>query len=422
VQFDSSHHTIGADAPLQITVLPNGLNILSETVASVSSLALGVWINVGSRDETQERNGISHFIEHAVFKGTSRRKTHQIAQYLEVIGGYVNAFTTKDATCFYARVREQYLARAVDLLADITLHPAFLPKEIEKEKQVILEEMHAIDDDPEERIHDLFDKNLFGMHPLGLPILGAEEAINAFTEDTLHRFIADEYTAQNVVIAASGAVLHEQLVRLCERAFDGIGTGNRRLRARPRPHKPRHESFEKSVQQPHLVFGRMTPGLKNRDKYALTLLNTILGDGMSSRLFQTIREKYGYAYNIFSSLSLFEDSGIFSIYLASQNGKTERCREIIRNESEALRRKPVSPRELNRAREQVIGGLLLGLESMSSRMNRIGKDFLTFHDVIPLETMIAELYAVTPDDILRVAQYACDEANYFSTEVVPAKE
>jgi predicted Zn-dependent peptidase len=213
---------------------------------------------------------------------------------------------------------------------------------------------------------------------------------------------------------------HERLVDLCENAFRDVRPGAARTRVRPRERKPRSETMKKAVQQSHLVVGCMTPGLKSGDKYALTLLNTILGEGMSSRLFQRIREKHGYAYNIYSSLSLFEDCGVFSIYLAAQNGKTERCREIIQSEMDILRKKPVSTRELNRAREQVVGGIFLGLESMSSRMNRLGKDVLSFGEVLPLETMTTALYAVTPDDILRVAQYVCDDSKYFSTTLLPA--
>ena len=405
-----------------MTSLPNGLSILSESVPFVSSLALGVWINVGSRDELPAQNGISHFVEHAIFKGTANRKTHQIAQYLEAVGGYVNAFTTKDSTCCYARVRSQHLARAVELLSDITLHPAFFPKEIEKEKQVIFEEMHSVEDDPEELIHDAFEKNLFGTHPLGQSVLGSEEAVASFTDETLRAFIGREYSARNMVITAAGAVQHEQLVNLCERAFEDVAAGPQRRRVRPRERKPRSETSMKSVQQSHLVVGLATPGLRSADKYALSLLNTILGDGMSSRLFQRIREKYGFAYNIYSSLSLLEDCGVFSIYLAAQDGKTDRCRDIIREELDTLRQNPVPVRELNRAREQVIGGMLLGLESMSSRMNRLGKDALTFGEILSLDEMTAALYAVKREDILRVAQYACDDSKFFSTMLLPEEK
>jgi predicted Zn-dependent peptidase len=395
------------------------LRIVSESVPFVRSLALGVWINVGSRDETPPLNGMSHFIEHAVFKGTSSRKTHHIAQYLESVGGYINAFTTKDSTCYYARVLSQHLERAVTILSDIVQHPSFLIKEIEKEKLVILEEMSSTEDDPEDLIHDYFEKNVFGAHPLGQPILGKEKNILSFDQALLNSFVKDEYTASHLLVAASGGVDHEALVRSCERAFSGLEPGKPRKRSVPRQRKPRNECFTKPTQQTHFVIGKQVPGSNSEERYPLSLLNTILGDGMSSRLFQNIREKYGYAYNIYSFLSLFEDVGAFGIYVAAKNGSTETCRQLLHEELENLRTKAVSRRELHRAMEQVIGGMLLGLESMSARMNRIGKELLVFENVISVDEMISHLRACSPEDILRTAQYACDDAAYFSTTIDP---
>ena len=401
------------------STLSNGVVVVSETISSVRSLALGFWINVGSRDEAADENGISHFIEHAVFKGTRHRKTHQIAQYIESVGGYINAFTGKDATCYYVRVRDHHLARAVNLLADIIQFPRFETREIEKEKQVIIEEMRSIEDDAEDIINDYFEKNLFGAHPLGQPVIGREETIRQLRRTTLCDFVKTQYTASQIVVAASGNVDHEVLVQLCEKALRNLPAGEARRRRKPRIRPAHHETLQQNVQQTHLILGRTVPGIKHQDSYALSLLNTMLGEGMSSRLFQRIRERHGYAYNVYSYLSVYEDIGVFGIYIGADNGNAERSRNIILRELDDLRRNPVSKRELNRAREQLVGSMLLGLESMSTRMTRVGKDELNFGRNLPVEDVIDALTAVTPESFLEVATYACDESTYFSTTILP---
>jgi predicted Zn-dependent peptidase len=412
----------GADhgAEYRKSVLENGVVIVSERIASVRSVAVGFWIDVGSRDEDPALNGISHFIEHTVFKGTRHRRTHQIAQYIEAVGGYVNAFTGKDATCYYVRVRDQHLERAINLLADIVQYPLFEDREIAKEKQVIIEEMHSIEDDAEDIINDYFEKTLFGNHPLGQPVIGCESTVSALTGASLHDFVRTHYTAGNLVVAASGNVDHHALVRLCERTLRQLPAGSARKRTKPRPRAVRHQTLERQVQQTHLVMGRMVSGLRHPDSYALSLLNALLGDGMSSRLFQRIRERHGYAYTVYSFLTLYEDTGIFGVYIGAENGNVERSKDIMLRELDDLRRNPVSRRELNRAREQVIGGMLLGLESMSTRMTRIGKDELVFGRELSVDSVIRNLMAVTPESLCALAASACDEGAFFSTTIVPA--
>jgi predicted Zn-dependent peptidase len=404
---------------LRRTVLPSGVRVVSERVPSARSLAIGFWIDTGSRDETPEQNGICHLIEHAVFKGTRRRKTHHIAQYIEGVGGYLNAFTGKDATCYYARVRDNHLARAVTLLADLVRHPAFPEREVLKEQEVILEEMRSIEDDPEDVINDHLERQLFGAHPLGQPVIGTPRTVSGLSADDLHRFVRERYTATNLVVAASGHVEHDHLVRLCERALDGIPAGTPQRRRRPHPRKPSALTLERPVQQTHLVLGSVVAGLRSDGSYALAVLNAVAGDGMSSRLFQRIRERHAYAYNVYSFLAQYEDAGVFGVYAGAEDGKMRKCIAVIEEELDQLCAKAVSARELSRAREQVIGTLLLGLESMSTRMTRLGKDELLFGRQIPLDDIIADISAVTAEDVRAAAARACASGALSRTLIVP---
>lgn len=401
------------------TRLPSGVRVVTEFVPYMRSLAIGFWIDTGSRDEPASLSGISHFIEHMVFKGTLRRKTHHIAQYLESVGGYVNAFTTKDCTCYYARVLSQHVKRAVDLLSDIVLHPQFPAREIEKEKQVIREEMRSIEEDPEDCINDYFEHAVFGKHSLGRTIIGTEHTVESLTREALLDYIARQYTASNLVIAAAGDVSHDLLVELCEKALSELPEGKRQKRLRPKERGPVSETFYKPVQQSHHIAGRIVPGLDSEDHYALSLLNTILGEGMSSRLFQRIRERYGYAYSIYSYLNLYEDAGTFGVYAASETRTMQRCLRHIEEELEELASTPVSKRELNRAREQVIGGFLLGLESMSSRMTRIGKDELIFGRPISIDEEIERFEGVTVEECHALASSLFDHRQWTAVTIAP---
>ncbi|MCB2205611.1 insulinase family protein [bacterium] len=389
----------GSGTAYRCTTLASGLRIVTEQVPSVHSLALGVWINTGSRDETGAENGISHFIEHSVFKGTQRRRTHHIAQYLEAVGGYINAFTTKDTTCYYARVLRPHLARAVHLLADIVLHPVFPDVEIAKEKQVIIEELRGAEDDPEDLVHEQFEALLYGQHPLAQTILGQEANIASYTRAQLQEFVNRHYTAENMVVAAAGAVDHDRLVAICEQEFSSVPHGTVAVRPRPRRHAARTDARPRPIQQTHLVLGAMAEGYHGKTRHALAVLNALLGEGMSSRLFQRLRERYGYAYNIYSFLSMYHDVSTFGVYAGLESGQTERARGHILKELMALAERQVSVRELNRAKEQVIGGMLMGLESMTNRMSRLGKDALVYQRDITVEELLAGVHEVNPESL-----------------------
>ncbi|MDX9759490.1 MAG: pitrilysin family protein [Bacteroidota bacterium] len=392
-------------APVRrVSVLPSGLRLVTEHVPSAQSLALGVWIDTGSRDELPEENGISHFIEHCVFKGTARRRTHHIAQYLESVGGYLNAFTTKDHTCYYARVLAPHAGRAAHLLADIVLHATFPAREVEKEKQVIIEEIRGAEDDPEDLLHEQFEEQLFGRHPLGQPIAGREATVHSLTPALLHDFVRRHYTASTMVIAAAGAVEHDVLAEMCAREFAAVPSGASPPRRGPRRLRPRHAVVHRPIQQAHFVLGTLTPGYHDPRRHALGVLNAVLGEGMSSRLFQRIRERHGYAYNIYSFLSMFNDSSTFGVYAAVEPGRIDQARAVLFRELEVLAREDVPVRELNRAKEQIIGTLVLGLESMSNRMSRLGRDELVYGRDIPVGEIIGAVRDVSPEDVRLMAR------------------
>jgi predicted Zn-dependent peptidase len=384
-------------------ILSSGLRIVTEKIPSAHSVAVGVWIDTGSRDERPEENGISHFIEHCVFKGTKRRRTHHIAQYLESVGGYLNAFTSKDNTCFYARVLRPHLARAVHLLADIVLHSTFPEREVEKEKQVVLEEMRGTEDDPEELLHEQFELQVFGRHPLGQPIIGQEAQVRAFTSERLHRFTRQHYVGENMVIAAAGAVDHDHLIALCEQEFAPLYRGDVSRRQRPRQRVSRHLVVHRPFQQAHIVIGCLAEGHRGRRRHQLAVLNAVLGEGMGSRLFQRIRERHGYAYNIYSFLSMFSDVSLFGVYAAVEPSRVLRATEVLYRELDILAQTSVSVRELNRAKQQLVGSLMLGLESMTNRMTRIGRDELLYGADIPVEELIKHIQSVTPEELRMLA-------------------
>ena len=393
------HRSLRSGAEPRKSVLSNGLRLVTEHVPGIHSLSIGVWIDAGSRDEDAAINGISHFIEHMVFKGTKRRRTHHIAQYLETVGGYLNAYTTKDGTCYYARVLQPHLGRSVDLLADLVINATLPEREIEKEKQVIIEEMRGADDDPEDQIHDRFEELLYGKHPLGQPVIGREATVRALNRDVLQEFIQKHYIAENTVVTAAGAIDHDELLAMCEREFALLPRGTAVRRRKPARVKSGEDSCARAVQQSHIVIGNVADGYARDTRMALQVFSALLGEGMSSRLFQRIRERHGYAYNVYSFVNSYVDVSTLGVYLGVEQGREQRSRELVLREIEDLATTPVSLRELNRAREQVIGGMLLGLESMSSRMTRLGRDELGLGKDVSLETLLHGIRQLTASDI-----------------------
>ncbi len=382
------------------SVLPNGLRVLSESMPQVMSASIGIWVENGSRYEVPSENGVSHFIEHLLFKGTKKRSAAQIAEEVDAVGGILNAFTGKESTCYYAKILGQDLEMATDLLADIFLDSVFDAGEIDRERQVVLQEISQAEDTPDDFIHDLFTLNFWRGHPLSLPIFGSVETVNAIDRELLTTFMAAQYRAGRVFITAAGQVDHERLVAQCARLFGGVQGDGRQEPITPPVARPSVITHEKKLEQAHLVIGG--PGLSQTDplRYAAAVLNTALGGGMSSRLFQEVREKRGRVYSIYSFISQYLDSGYFAVYAGTNPEWVEEVLEVTTGELKKVAREGITPDELARARSQLKGNMILGMESTDSRMNRLARNEISYRRDVPLEELAAEIDKVTNDQIV----------------------
>lgn len=366
--------TIGNDtAVFQKTVLPDGVRVLTEKIPHVRSASIGMWVLAGTRDETPEMNGIAHFVEHMLFKGTKKRSAVEIAQSIEDVGGHLNAFTSKELTCYYAHVLDADLPLAIDVLTDILIDSVFDPGEIRKEIDVILEEIKSVDDIPEERVHDYFASDLFGKHPLGYLTLGTPETVRNFDRDTILRFLERVHARNRLLVTASGNIDHKQVCELVMGAFETWPEYRERSITPPEVLPPHVNVRREKVSQAHICMGCQTFPFNDRRKFAALVLNTLLGGGMGSRLFQSVRESHGLCYNIYSFLDFMHDTGIFCIYAATDNEKVERAIELIKTELAAIIDAGITEEELLRTKSQLIGSLMLSLESTVNRMNRIAK-------------------------------------------------
>jgi predicted Zn-dependent peptidase len=364
------------------TVYDNGLTLISQNIQNLRSVSVGVWVLVGSRYENQDNMGICHFIEHSVFKGTKKRNALRIAKSLEDVGGSLNAFTSKEQTCFYANILSEDLPLALDVISDLVQNARFIEKEIDKEKQVIIEEIKDTEDTPEEFIQDYFYGQLFKKHPLGYGILGSRYTVSNFTRKEILHFYDTYYVPRNIIVSVAGNFNERELQRLVKQKFGFTKSGANRSywphgfkgfeRSRARG---RTEKIEKNISQAHVCIGSPLPisYLMNR-KFDLLALNTILGGGMSSRLFQKIREKYGLAYTIYSFVDFMYDGGVFGVYMATDKNKLEKSIEVVKSEFTRLAVDGIKKQELQMAKAQIRANLLFGLESTSTRMIRLAKN------------------------------------------------
>jgi predicted Zn-dependent peptidase len=416
----SPYHEHAGNSLYQKTVLDNRLRIVTETIPYVRSISLGIWANVGSRDETEKQNGISHFLEHMVFKGTKKRSVKDIAQSIESLGGYLNAFTTKEQTCFYARVLDEHLTKALDVLSDIVLNATFEPSELEKEKLVVIEELKNAEDNPDDIIHDYFENTLFPTHSLGFPIIGTESNLRRFQREDLRAHVKTHYYPSNLVVAAAGNVDHKRLVHLVEQSFRGLRhdhTALKRTSGPNRQHRTGPKEYSRPINQAHVCLGTIGYSIRHKDRYSLMVMNTLLGEGMSSRLYQSIREKHGLAYSVYSFAHLLSDTGVFGAYVGTDKGKIDDSIELIHKELQKLKAKPIPHAELERTKSQMKGTMMLGLESMSNRMMRLGSGELYFESYQTLDSILKRIDAVTPEAINRVANDLFDE-KLFSTVII----
>jgi predicted Zn-dependent peptidase len=403
------------------TTLGNGVRILTQRIPYVRSVSLGVWVHAGARDESADENGLSHFIEHMIFKGTARRSAFEIAKAFDAIGGHTNAFTGMETTCYHAKVMDAHLDTAVDILSDIFLHSAFAPEEVERERPVIFQEIEMVEDSPEDWIHVLAEASFWGDHALGRPITGSRDNVLRFDSRALKTFFRRLYQPGRIVVSAAGNVDHGRLVDLLGPAFESVRADGNGFPDRSRP-PGRAGVFlhERAIGQIHLCLE--TPGIAATDprRYAASLLHTILGGNMSSRLFQEIRERRGLAYSVYSFLSSYEDTGMSGVYVGTRPEKGPEALALILAEMARLREAPVDPSELRDAKEFTRGGLLLAAESVDNAMVRLAQNELHFGESVPLERVIEGVEAVTAEEIQTLAADFLDPAGAVLTALGPA--
>jgi predicted Zn-dependent peptidase len=393
------------------TVLPSGLRILTESVPATRSVSFGVWVGVGSRDETSGLSGVSHFLEHLLFKGTHRRTALDISAAIEAVGGETNAFTTKEYTCYYARVLDVDLPLAIDVVCDAVADSLIAERDVEVERGVILEEIAMHDDEPDDEVHDLLAGAVYGSHPLGRLVSGTNESITAMSRRQIHGFYHRRYAAPVIVIAAAGNLDHATVVRLVRRSLggtplgDGTGTPVRYRDPGARVPVQRAQTVvrTKDTEQAHVVLG--APGLGRLDerRFALGVLNNSLGGGMSSRLFQEIREKRGLAYSVYSYASEYAETGLFAVYAGCAPGKVGEVLDLTRGELAEVAACGLTDAEVARGKGMMKGALVLGLEDNGSRMGRLGKGELLYDELLSVDELLTRVDAVTPDHVRAVA-------------------
>ena len=391
------------DDPVDKTILKNGIRIVTKNLPYARSVSMGVWVDVGARDESALESGLSHFIEHMIFKGTQKRSAFQIAKEFDAIGGHTNAFTTMENTCYYARVIDSQTETMVDILSDIFVNSVFDPSEIDKERPVILQEIGMVEDSPDEYVHLLSGHNFWGDNPLGRSILGPPENIIRFDAQTIKDFFLRLYQPDRIVISAAGNLVHNRLVEMVGPVFESIKPRDGfPLRITPRGRSV-VDLNHRNLEQMHLCLGTMGLSITDPRRYAYALLNTILGGNMSSRLFQEVREKRGLAYSVYSFISSHVDTGMFGFYMGVDPQRTRETTRLVLHEMEKMKNVPVDSSELKGAMEYTKGSLLLSSESADNHMVRCAQNEIHFGDDIALQTIIEKIEAITPDDILDLA-------------------
>ena len=387
--------------PIQVTRLASGLLVVTERMDRVETVSLGAYVASGTRNETAEENGVSHFLEHMAFKGTARRSAAQIAEEIENVGGHINAYTAREQTAYYVKLLKEDLALGADIIGDILTHSSFEPGEIERERGVILQEIGQANDTPDDIIFDHFQETAFPGQPMGRPTLGTEALIRGMSRESLTGYMRQHYTTGNVVVAAAGNLHHQQVLDLVTRHFSDLRT--RPAEAfQPGAYKGGEFRHQRELDQVHVVLGFPSVGYRDPDYYPVLLLSTLLGGGMSSRLFQEVREKRGLVYSVYSFNAPFLDGGLFGIYAGT--GEDEAC-ELLPVTIEELRKVQdrVGQEELDRARAQVKSSLLMSLESTGSRCEQLARQFQVFGRLIPIVETVARLAAVSVDDVRRAA-------------------
>ncbi len=405
---------------IQKTVLPSGLKIVTERIESVKSISAGIWVKTGSRNESDELAGVTHFLEHMLFKGTENRSSYDIAQSMESVGGYLNAFTSTEYTCYFARCLDTKLDKALDVLSDMVRNSVFPEEELEKEKKVVLEEMKMYKDSPDDYVFELFSSQVFNDHPIGRPIIGFEETVSSFSRQNLFDYMAERYRPDNLLVAVAGHVDHDEVIKLVNELLP-LEQNEPTVNAEQplTTYSTTAQEVSKAIEQTHMILGRRALNYDHPDKYLLLLANTVLGGGMSSRLHQNIREKYGYCYSIGTFNQSYTDSGLFGVYIGTDKSYVDHVRELIAKEFDKIGSEKVGEKELSEAKAQLKGKLLLSQENTSNRMTRLAKSELYFNRFVTLDELVENIDAVTADDLITFAQKFFNTKMYSETLLVP---
>lgn len=402
------------------TTLPNGLRVVTESIGSVKTISVGIWVKTGSRNEKKELAGVTHFLEHMLFKGTKKRTAFEIAQSMESVGGYLNAFTSSEYTCYYARCVDEQLSRALDVLSDMVLHPSFPEKEIEKEKKVVIEEMKMYRDSPDDYLFEAFTTKMFQNHALGRPILGFEDTVSAFTRQNLYDYMKDRYRPDNLLVAVAGNVNHEEVVELVSKYFEHKSAASTTNKDQPLGAlNPEKLALTKPIEQTHYILGRRGLYFNHTHKYLLLLANTVLGGGMSSRLHQNVREKYGYCYSIQTFNQSYSDSGIWGVYVGTDKEYVGHVHELVVAELDKIRMEIIPEKEFFEAKSQLKGKLLLSQENTSNRMMRLAKSELYFGRFVTLDELEENINNVNAKQVLEFSNTFFDQKYFMEAILSP---
>ena len=387
------------------TVLPNGTIVITENIPTVRSVALGVWAAAGSRDETPEEAGVSHFLEHMMFKGTPTRSAREISEAFERLGAEVNAFTSKEHTCYYSRVIDRHLPEAFAIVADMVVNSVMDEAACRSEREVVLEEISRAEDTPDDKVHDLFARALWPDHPIGRPVLGLKETVGGFLPPAVFSYTSRHYRSGDIVVAAAGNVAHADIVTLTRELLAGLPAGTRAERDEWTPTAARHLCVStKDTEQSHICLGTFGLPAPSEDRFAVGVLDAVLGGGMASRLFQEIREKRGLAYAVFSYHAQYRDTGSLAVYAGTRPDNTPKVLKLVIEEIERVLQDGITVEELARTREALKGSLVLGLENTSSRMMRLGRSEIGGVEILSIDELIARFEAVSLEDVQRVAR------------------
>jgi predicted Zn-dependent peptidase len=399
------------DRSIRRTVMPNGLTLITEEMKHIRSISIGIWVKTGSRDEDREWNGISHFVEHMVFKGTQHRSAEEIARQVDSIGGNIDAFTAKECVSFSMKVLDEHLPVALDVLSDLVLNPVFDDQDIKRERGVILEEIKMDEDNPDYLVHEIFTQNFWKDHPLGRPILGTRDTVKRFERPPVFDFYSHRFIPGNVIITAAGNLNHERFVELVTRHFEKMKPATNGFHSAPPQIIPKIVlRNKKSLEQVQICVGVPSYPITHEKRHSSYILNTLLGGGMSSRLFQNIRERQGLAYAIYSDLNPYRDTGCLSIYAGTSRESAVKVVESVVSEFQKLKSELVSAEELQRAKDQLKGSLMLSLESSTARMSNLARQEMYFDRFYGLDELIEKIEAVTANELKDLANY------FFKTE------